>query len=73
MDNSTCEDLTAKFDDDVLSAGDADSNVLKESGVKTKIEVVSNTTFDVIGDYFNIVVQEFSGFFKPEMNCTFKV
>ena len=22
---------------------------------------------------FNIVVQEFSGFFKPEMNCTFKV
>ncbi|WP_295598100.1 hypothetical protein, partial [uncultured Methanobrevibacter sp.] len=21
---------------------------------------------------FNIIVQEFSGFFKPEMNCTFK-
>lgn len=48
MDNSTYEDLTGQCDDDVLSVGDADSNVLKESGVKTKIEVVSNTTFTLL-------------------------
>ena len=28
--------------------------------------------FNLLKSNFNIVVQEFSGFFKPEMNCTFK-
>lgn len=31
------------------------------------VEIESNE-----GIYFNIIVQEFSGFFKLEMNCTFK-
>ena len=73
MDNSTYEDLTGQCDDDVLSVGDADSNVLKESGVKTKIEVVSNTTFDVIGDYFKVKLSDENGNALKNTKVTFTI
>lgn len=61
MDNSTSEDLTAKSDEIILSGGGADDVILKESGVKTQIDVVSNTTFDVIGDYFKVKLSDENG------------
>lgn len=72
MDNSTYEDLTGQCDD-VLSVGDADSNVLKESGVKTKIEVVSNTTFDVIGDYLKVKLSDENGNALKNTKVTFTI
>lgn len=73
IDNSTAEDLTAKSDDTVLSVSDADSNVLKESPVKTQIEVVSNTTFDVIGDYFKVKLSDENGNTLKNTKVTFTV
>ena len=73
IDNSTAEDLTAKSDDTVLSVSDADSNVLKESPVKTQIEVVSNTTFDVIGDYFKVKLADENGNALKNTKVTFTI
>lgn len=53
MDNATIEDFDSSPIGNVLSIGDADSDVLKEnSKLETQINIVSNTTFDVVEDYF---------------------
>ena len=50
---------------------------LKMDEVSTHVktyDVIERIVFDDLKQFgdFNIIVQEFSGFFKPEMNCTVK-
>ena len=61
MDNSTSEDSIYQIDDSTLSVSGDDYTILKESSVKTQIEVESNTTFDVIGDYFKVKLSDEGG------------
>lgn len=61
MDNSTSDDLISQSDDGLLSVSDTNQTILKESGLKTQIDVESNTTFDVVGDYFKIKLSDENG------------
>lgn len=71
MDNSTSEDLLSQADDNLLSVDNADQTILKESSVKTQIDVESNTTFDVIGDYFKIKLSDENGNALKNTKVTF--
>ena len=55
IDNSTSEDSSSSISNEVLTISDVNNTILKDdSQLSTKIDVRSNTTFDVIGDYFKI-------------------
>lgn len=58
MDNSTSEDLISQSDVNLLSVSNTNQTILKESGVKTQIDVESNTNFDVIGDNFKVKLSD---------------
>lgn len=61
MDNSTSEDLFSQSDANLLSVSNTNQTILKESGVKTQIDVESNTNFDVIGDNFKVKLSDEDG------------
>lgn len=61
MDNSTNHDLISQEDSNLLSVSDNNPTVLKESELKTQIDVESNTNFDVVGDYFKIKLSDENG------------
>lgn len=62
IDNSTSEDSSNLTNADILTTGDVNSAILKDSSpIKTKIDVKSNTTFDVIGDYFKVKLSDENG------------
>ena len=64
IDNSTSEDSSSSISNEVLTISDVDNMILKDdSQLSTKIDVRSNTTFDVIGDYFKIKLSDEQG--KP--------
>ena len=56
IDNSTSDEIQ---NNEILTVNDVNDDVLKESAsVKTHMDVESNTTFDVIGDYFKIKLSD---------------
>ena len=62
MDNSTSEDLSYSIDGDIICSDDVDETfVTATSKLNTQIDVKSNTTFDVIGDYFKIRLSDENG------------
>ena len=69
MDNSTSEDLGFSLDDDCLTVGDA--VLTTPSKLNTQIEVESNTTFDVIGNYFKIRLSDENGIAIANTKLTF--
>ena len=73
MDNSTSEDLISSADDSVLSLSDTNHTILKQSNVKTQIDVESNTTFDVIGDDFKIKLSDEDGNVLKNTKVTFTI
>ena len=73
MDNSTSEDLISSADDTALSLSDTNQTILKQSNVKTQIDVESNTTFDVIGDYFKIRLSDEDGNVLKNTKVTFTI
>ena len=72
IDNSTSEDLISQEDDNAVSLSDDNPVILKESGV-TQIDVVSNTTFDVIGDYFKVKISDDDGNAVSNAKVTFTI
>lgn len=74
IDNSTIEDSDSTIDNEILSAGEADQPVQKtDSQLKTQIDVESNTTFDVIGDYFKVKLSDENGTVLKNTKVTFTV
>lgn len=73
IDNSTSDDLISQADSDALSLDGADQTILKESGIKTQIEVESNTTFDVVGDYFKVKLSDKEGNALKNTKVTFTI
>ncbi len=62
IDNSTIEDLSSSLEEDILTVDDANHTMsTATSKINTQIEVVSNTTFDVIGDYFKVKLSDENG------------
>ena len=74
IDNSTIEDSSSAIDNNVLSASGANQTVIKaNSQIKTQIDVKSNTTFDVIDDYFKIKLSDDKGNVLKNTKVTFTV
>ncbi|MBQ2653865.1 MAG: right-handed parallel beta-helix repeat-containing protein [Methanobrevibacter sp.] len=64
IDNTTSEDSSYSNANNALTVNNVNKTVLKDdSQLSTKIDVRSNTTFDVIGDYFKIKLSDENG--KP--------
>ena len=74
MDNATNEYLNSSLDCDVLTVSDVNQSVLKANPqLETQIDVESNTTFDVIGDYFKIKLSDEKGNAIANTKVTFDV
>ena len=74
IDNATSGDFNSSIDCDVLSVGDVNQSVLKDnSKIDTQIDVVSNTTLDVKGDYFKIKLTDENGSYISNSKITFTV
>lgn len=72
IDNSTSDNVASQ-DDTVYKLSDTNGSVLKATTSKTQIEVKSNTTFDVIGDYFKVKLSDEKGTALKNTKVTFTV
>ena len=73
IDNSTNELSNFQVDDGVLTSSANQTFLKATSKINTQIDVKSNTTFDVIGDYFKIKLSDDSGNSISNAKVTFNV
>ncbi|WP_295114828.1 nitrous oxide reductase family maturation protein NosD [uncultured Methanobrevibacter sp.] len=74
MDNSTSNEVFVASDEAVSSTVDSNQNILNaSSAVKTQINVESNTTFDVVGDYFKVKLSDVNGNALKNTKLTFAI
>ena len=66
-------DAVLESSDDSILESSKNAPVLKSSKVATHIDVKSNTTFDVVGDYFKIKLSNDKNKAIPNAKVTFKV
>ena len=72
--NVTCDDFTLMSSVGDNSISHSNQTVLKTSSpIKTQIDVKSNTTFDVVGDYFKIKLSDESGIAIKNAQVTFGI
>lgn len=72
IDNSTSDNVASQ-DDTVYKLSDTNGSVLKATASKTQIEVKSNTTFGIIGDYFKVKLSDEKGTALKNTKVTFTV
>ena len=69
------DNISTSDDDEILGASDVyfDASASSDGdGSQSKPYKTLSSTRLGTNNHFNIIVQEFSGFFKLEMNCTFR-
>lgn len=73
IDNSTSEDSNSDIVSEVLTTSDNQTVLKDNSKINTQINVVSNTTFDVMGDYFKIKLSDEDGSVLSNTPVTFTI